>query len=162
MLFRSRGAQCGVRTGPSARAGAAVASPVGTRAPTDLGWRPRRRSPGRASTPTIDGAGALERARAADALATPIVLRLPVDGPWEATYDTDLDGDPDLRLVDADHDGWAERQDLRDRAPVGSRGHDPWVPEDGTRVPWLRASYVAWPDDATAERAVRALRSLAP
>jgi hypothetical protein len=112
--------------------------------------------------PTIDDAGALERARASGALATPIVLRLPADAPWEATYDTDLDGDPDLRLVDADHDGWAERQDLRDRDFLGNSEHDPWIPEDGTRVPWLRASYVAWPDDATAERAVRALRSLAP
>lgn len=116
----------------------------------------------RGTLPPIGDAEALEQARASGALVTPIVLRLPADGPWEATYDTDLDGDPDLRLVDADHDGWAERQDLRDREPVGNREHDPWVPEDGTRVPWLRASYVAWPDDATAERAVRALRSLAP
>ncbi len=95
-------------------------------------------------------------------LTAPIVLRLPAEGPLVAAYDTDLDGVHDLRLTDADRDGWAEREERRRREPFRRGRDDPWVVEDGRRIPWLRAGNVAWPDDATAERAVRALRSVAP
>ncbi|MFO0934213.1 MAG: hypothetical protein U1E39_16120 [Planctomycetota bacterium] len=108
----------------------------------------------------VDPRGGLSPLGAAGAAAggpvPPILLRFLPDGRRAAAYDRDLDGVPDLVLLDDDGDGVADRREVR-RGAAGA-----WARDDGGGVPWLRAAHVAWPDDATAERAVRALRSLAP
>ena len=111
----------------------------------------------RGALPALPDTAAVTQVLATGVLRPPYRFHFLPDGARAAAYDTDLDGEADLVLTDGDGDGWAERRATRGRGGDGG----PWVNEDG-RFAWLRAAYVAWPDDATAERAVRALRSVAP
>lgn len=126
---------------------AAVAS--GDAARPDVVW---------AGAEAVEVVGVDPRGVHEDGPPPPVLLRFLADGTRLAAYDLDLDGRHDLLLSDRDGDGVAERRATRRRDGAGER----WVAEEGVDVPWLRVARIAWPDDATAARAVRALRSLAP